>query len=66
MKLRVALATEAFDRLASFYRNGLGLEPSQVWPEDQGRALVLAVGHATLKVFNEKQARTIDQIEAGL
>src|SRR5580704_5693389 len=65
MELRVALTTEAFDRLASFYRNGLGLEPAQVWPEDQGRALVLDMGKATLEVFNEKQAQTIDQIEVG-
>jgi catechol 2,3-dioxygenase-like lactoylglutathione lyase family enzyme len=65
LELRVALTTEAFDRLASFYRNGLGLEPSQVWPEDQGRALVLDMGKGTLEVFNEKQAQTIDQIEAG-
>jgi methylmalonyl-CoA/ethylmalonyl-CoA epimerase len=65
MELRVAVTTQAFDRLASFYRNGLGLEPSQVWPEDQGRALVLDMGKATLEVFNEKQAHTIDQIEVG-
>jgi catechol 2,3-dioxygenase-like lactoylglutathione lyase family enzyme len=65
MELRVALTTKAFDRLASFYRNGLGLEPAQVWPEDQGRALVLDMGKATLEVFNEKQAQMIDQIEVG-
>lgn len=65
MELRVALTTEAFDRLASFYRTGLGLEPSQVWPEDQGRALVLDLGKATLEVFDERQAQTIDQIEVG-
>ena len=65
LELRVALTTEAFDRLASFYRNGLGIEPAQVWPEDQGRALVLDLGKATLEVFNEKQAQTIDQIEVG-
>ena len=65
MELRVALTTEAFDRLASFYRYGLGLEPSQVWPADQGRALVLDMGKATLEVFDEKQAQTVDQIEAG-
>ncbi len=65
MELRVALTTEAFDRLASFYRQGLGLEPSQVWPADQGRALVLDMGRATLEVFDEKQAQTVDQIEAG-
>jgi len=51
--------------LASFYIDGLGLEPAQVWPEDQGRALVLDLGRATLEVFDEKQAETIDQIEVG-
>ena len=65
MELRVALTTEAFDRLRSFYCDGLGLEPDQVWPEDQGRALVLDMGKATLEVFDEKQAQTIDQIEVG-
>jgi methylmalonyl-CoA/ethylmalonyl-CoA epimerase len=65
MELRVALTTEAFDRLASFYRIGLGLEPSQTWPADQGRALVLDMGKATLEVFDEKQAQTVDQIEVG-
>jgi catechol 2,3-dioxygenase-like lactoylglutathione lyase family enzyme len=65
VELRVALTTEAFDRLAGFYRLGLGLEPSHVWPKDQGRALVLDMGRATLEVFDEKQAQTVDQIEAG-
>jgi catechol 2,3-dioxygenase-like lactoylglutathione lyase family enzyme len=65
MELRVALTTHAFDRLASFYRAGLGMAPSQVWPADQGRALVLDMGKATLEVFDEKQAQTVDQIEAG-
>jgi catechol 2,3-dioxygenase-like lactoylglutathione lyase family enzyme len=65
MELRVALTTETFERLASFYIDGLGLEPAQVWPEDQGRALVLDLGRATLEVFDEKQAETIDQIEVG-
>ncbi len=65
MELRVAVTTEAFDRLASFYRDGLGLEPSQMWPAEQGRALVLDLGKATLEAFDEKQANTIDQIEVG-
>jgi catechol 2,3-dioxygenase-like lactoylglutathione lyase family enzyme len=51
--------------LASFYRNGLGLETAHVWPEDQGRALVVDMGKATLELFDEKQAQTIDQIEVG-
>jgi methylmalonyl-CoA/ethylmalonyl-CoA epimerase len=65
LELRVALTTEAFERLAGFYREGLGLEPAQVWPDDQGRALVLNLGKATLEVFNERQAQTIDKIEVG-
>ena len=65
VELRVALTTGAFERLASFYRQGLGLEPSEVWPEDQGRSLVLDMGKATLEVFDEQQAQTVDQLEVG-
>ena len=65
MELRVALTTKEFERLANFYRVGLGMEPSQMWPADQGRALVLDMGKATLEVFDEKQAQTVDQIEVG-
>ena len=65
LELRVALTTESYEQLVSFYLDGLGLEPAQVWPEDQGRALVLDMGKATLEVFDEKQAQTIDQIEVG-
>jgi methylmalonyl-CoA/ethylmalonyl-CoA epimerase len=65
MELRVALTTDAFERLVSFYRDGLGLEPAEVWPDDQGRALVLNMGKATLEVFDEMQAQTIDQIQVG-
>jgi methylmalonyl-CoA/ethylmalonyl-CoA epimerase len=65
MELRVALTTEAFDQLARFYREGLGLDPAQVWDNEQGRSLVLDLGRATLELFDEKQADTIDQIEVG-
>jgi lactoylglutathione lyase len=65
IELRVAITTKDFDKLAGFYRAGLGLSPSQVWPEDQGRALVLDLGKATLEIFDEKQAQTVDQIEVG-
>lgn len=65
LELRVALTTEEYERLAGFYLDGLGLEPSQVWPEDQGRALVLDMGRATLELFDEQQANTVDQIEVG-
>jgi hypothetical protein len=57
LELRVALTTEAFDRLAGFYREGLGLEPAQVWPDDQGRALVLDLGKVLLKSLTKSKPR---------
>ncbi|MGA9193074.1 MAG: VOC family protein [Anaerolineales bacterium] len=65
LELRVALTSDSFQALADFYREGLGLSPSQIWPEEQGRALVLDLGHATLEVFDEKQAETVDTMEVG-
>ena len=65
LELRVALTTNEYEALVDFYRVGLGLEPDQVWPEDQGRAFVLDMGRATLEIFDEKQAQTVDQIEVG-
>ncbi len=65
IELRVALTTRDYDRTVQFYADGLGLEPSQFWSNDQGRALVLDLGHATLEVFDEQQAGTVDQIETG-
>ena len=65
MELRVAVTTQAFEKLSAFYRAGLGLEPAQEWPQDQGRSLVLDLGRATLEVFDEKQAGTIDRFEVG-
>jgi len=65
MELRVAFTASEFERLIRFYCEGLGLETTQVWPSDQGRAAVLDMGKATLEIFDEKQANTIDQLEAG-
>lgn len=65
LELRVALTSESFQQMADFYREGLGISPSQIWPEEQGRALVLDLGQATLEVFDEKQAETVDRTEVG-
>ena len=64
-ELRVAITTPDYDRLVKFYCEGLGIEPAAVWNNGQGRALVLNLGKATLEIFDEAQAETIDQIEAG-
>jgi catechol 2,3-dioxygenase-like lactoylglutathione lyase family enzyme len=65
IELRVALTTQDYERLARFYSDGLGLKPEQFWDSDQGRSLVLGMGKATLEVFDETQAETVDRIEAG-
>jgi len=64
LELRVALTTSDYERLTKFYCDGLGIEPAAIWNNGQGRALVLEMGKATLELFDEAQAETIDQIEA--
>lgn len=64
-ELRVALTTSDYERLVKFYSQGLGIEPTAIWNNDGGRALILDMGRATLELFDEAQAQAIDQIEAG-
>jgi methylmalonyl-CoA/ethylmalonyl-CoA epimerase len=64
-ELRVALTTGDYARMAKFYCDGLGIEPTQLWQNGQGHAMILDMGKATLEIFDETQAQTIDQIEAG-
>jgi methylmalonyl-CoA/ethylmalonyl-CoA epimerase len=65
LELRIALTTSDYERSVKFYCEGLGIEPAAIWNNGQGKALVLNMGSATLEIFDEKQAETIDQIEAG-
>jgi len=65
IELRVALTTTDFERLLGFYLDGLGLEPAQVWINQQGRAVLLELGRATLEIFDEAQAESVDGIEVG-
>jgi methylmalonyl-CoA/ethylmalonyl-CoA epimerase len=64
LELRVALTTSDYERLTKFYCDGLGIEPAAIWNNGQGKALVLEMGKATLELFDEAQAETIDEIEA--
>ena len=65
IELRVALTTSEYERLVQFYCDGLGLEPTAIWNNDGGKALILDLGKATLELFDERQAQVIDQLEAG-
>ena len=65
LEMRVAFTTSDYDRLVKFYCAGLGIEPEAIWNNGGGQALVLGMGSATFEIFDEVQAETIDQIEAG-
>jgi DNA-binding MarR family transcriptional regulator/catechol 2,3-dioxygenase-like lactoylglutathione lyase family enzyme len=64
-ELRVALTTGDYGRLMRFYGQGLGLEPAQLWVNDQDRAVIYDLGKATLEIFDEPHAQAVDEIEAG-
>jgi methylmalonyl-CoA/ethylmalonyl-CoA epimerase len=64
-EMRVALTTSEYERLVNFYCKGLGIEPTAIWNNGLGLALVLNMGKATLEIFDEVQAEMIDQLEAG-
>lgn len=61
---RVALTTDDFERAISFYRDGLGLEPRDLWT-DNGRGQLFGAGEATLEIFDDAYAAGVDQIEVG-
>ncbi len=64
-ELRVALTVDDFDEALAFYRDALGLDQIADWSSDDGRVVVLEAGRATLELFDEAQANTVDRIEAG-
>lgn len=64
LELRVALTTADYEQLVEFYCRGLGIDPAQIWT-DHGRAVLLELGRATLEIFDEQHAETVDRIEVG-
>lgn len=65
LELRVAFTVKDFERAVKFYCDGLGVEPAAIWNNGDGHALVIDMGRATLELFDEAQAETIDSLEAG-
>ena len=65
VELRVVLTVPDFDEAVGFYRDALGLEQIADWSGDDGRVILLDAGHATLELFDERQAESVDRIEAG-
>ena len=65
MNLRVVLTVPDFDEAVAFYRDALGLEQLADWSGEDGRVILLDAGRATLELFDERQAESVDRIEAG-
>ena len=65
MELRVVLTVPDFDEALAFYRDALGLERLADWSSDEGRVILLDGGRATIELFDERQAESVDRIEAG-
>ena len=64
-EFRVVLTVPDFDAAVAFYRDTLGLEQIADWSSDEGRVVLLEAGRATLELFDEQQAETVDRIEVG-
>jgi predicted enzyme related to lactoylglutathione lyase len=64
LELRVALTAQDYNQIFSFYSEGLGIDPAELWT-DTGNAAIFEMGRATLEIFDEEHASTVDQIEAG-
>jgi catechol 2,3-dioxygenase-like lactoylglutathione lyase family enzyme len=64
-ELRVALTVEDYEAAVSFYRDALGLAELESWDRPDGRGTILDAGHATLELFDPRQATSLDELEVG-
>ncbi len=65
MGLRVVLTVPDFDEAVAFYRDALRLQQLADWSGADGRVVLLEAGRATIELFDERQAESVDRIEAG-
>jgi methylmalonyl-CoA/ethylmalonyl-CoA epimerase len=63
-EFRVALTAQNFERAARFYRDGLGLDPGELWTGN-GKGQIFWAGRAALEIFDPIYASGVDQIEVG-
>jgi methylmalonyl-CoA/ethylmalonyl-CoA epimerase len=65
MEMRVVLTVPDFDEAVAFYRDALGFEQLADWSGEDGRVILLNAGQATIELFDERQAESVDRIEAN-
>lgn len=64
IEFRVALTVDDFNRAVAFYRDGLGLDPGEIWT-DNGNGQIFSAGRATLEIFDDAHASAVDHLETG-
>lgn len=65
MELRLVLTMDDLDSAIVFFRDTLGMEQVAAFENDGGHAVLLDGGRATLELFDQAQAKAIDDIEVG-
>jgi catechol 2,3-dioxygenase-like lactoylglutathione lyase family enzyme len=64
-ELRIALTVENYDEALAFYRDVLGLPLLAEWNTPTSNGALLEAGRATLEIFDEGQAKMVDEVEVG-
>jgi methylmalonyl-CoA/ethylmalonyl-CoA epimerase len=64
-ELRIALTVANYDEALAFYRDALGLTLLAEWNTPESNGALLEAGRATLEIFDEGQAKMVDEIEVG-
>ena len=64
IEFRIALTTDRFNAAIEFYRDGLGLDPGDIWT-DNGKGQMFFAGRAILEVFDPSYTKSVDEIEVG-
>jgi methylmalonyl-CoA/ethylmalonyl-CoA epimerase len=65
LQMRVALTARDYERIVAFYEEALGMDPSALWTTETTHARLYELGKATLELFDEAHAATVDAIETG-
>ena len=65
METRVVLTVPDFEEAVAFYRDALGFQQLADWSSEDGKVVLLDAGRATIELFDERQAESVDRIEAG-
>jgi predicted enzyme related to lactoylglutathione lyase len=64
-EFRLVLNVDDFDTALNFYR-ALNLKVSEQWDSTDGRGAILELPRATLEIMDRKNAKSVDELEAGV